>query len=246
MCSPAVTVLLIAAAGSHAEAETGFYVGATAGESVFHATKSTFDTEVIDAWDAINTQLAPVTVYATVNSSSLDKSHLAVGGLVGYRFTPEFAIEASYVYLGHLSYRSNDTATYHFPSFTFSDPESASANTTVKARGPTLSALGILPLSPAWEIYGRAGVFFSKVTSDSTGGLNLTVMQASLYRIAGFGHVVTSNSIDPLLGAGISWHLPGHVTVRGEYTRFIDAGDRARTGEFNIDLFNVGVTYSFR
>jgi opacity protein-like surface antigen len=45
---------------------------------------------------------------------------------------------------------------------------------------------------------------------------------------------------------GAAWHLPGSVTLRAEYTRFIDVGDKDKTGEINIDLFNVGVTYSFR
>jgi hypothetical protein len=72
------------------------------------------------------------------------------------------------------------------------------------------------------------------------------VMQASGFGIAGSWNTVIGNSIDPLLGVGVAWHLPAHVTLRGEYTRFINVGDRGKTGEINIDLFNVGVTYSFR
>jgi len=37
-----------------------------------------------------------------------------------------------------------------------------------------------------------------------------------------------------------------HVTLRAEYTRFVNVGDKDKTGEMNVDLFNVGVTYSFK
>jgi hypothetical protein len=36
------------------------------------------------------------------------------------------------------------------------------------------------------------------------------------------------------------------VALRAEYTRFVNVGDKDKTGEINIDLFNLGVTYSFR
>src|SRR5258708_881799 len=110
-------------------------------------------------------------------------------------------------------------------------PVPASANTTAKAEGPTLTALGILPLSPAWEIYGRAGVFFSKVTLDAGVGLNLSVMQASGFGFAGSRSTVTGHSVDPLVGVGAAWHLPGRMTLRAEYTRFIDVGEKDKTGE---------------
>jgi hypothetical protein len=49
-------------------------------------------------------------------------------------------------------------------------------------------------------------------------------------------------SVDPLVGVGAAWHLPARVTLRAEYTRFINVGDKDKTGQISIDLFNVGVT----
>jgi opacity protein-like surface antigen len=76
--------------------------------------------------------------------------------------------------------------------------------------------------------------------------LELTLMQASGFGLTGSRDTETGQSVDPMVGVGAAWHLPGSVTLRAEYTRFIDVGDKDKTGEINIDLFNVGVTYSFR
>jgi opacity protein-like surface antigen len=239
ICWPVLTAVVVATAGAPAVADTGFYVGATAGGSVFHQNKnkSDLDAAVINAWDANGFS-------AVTNSSSLEKSNFAFGGLVGYRLMPEFAIEAAYIDLGKLHYKSDDTVTFH-SIYEGPIPIDASADTTVKAKGPTLTALGILPLSPAWEIYGRAGLFFSKVTLNANTTLNLSVMQASIYPYAGAYESVSANSVDPLVGIGTAWHVANRVALRAEYTRFINVGDKNKTGEINIDLFNVGVTYSF-
>jgi opacity protein-like surface antigen len=56
----------------------------------------------------------------------------------------------------------------------------------------------------------------------------------------------SANSVDPLIGIGAAWHVGSRATVRAEYTRFANVGDKDKTGETNIDLFNLGVTYSFQ
>jgi opacity protein-like surface antigen len=219
-----LTVVLLAAAAAPTLADTGFYVGAMAGESLFHEDRSDADAAVIDAFN--------VNGFAVLNASStLDKTDVAFGGLVGYQFTPSLAAEAAYIDLGKLSYKSSGTVTNNgFTTFP------ATANLTAKAKGPTLSALGILPLSPAWEVYGRAGLFFSKVTLTA----DISVSDVG-------GHdSVSANSVDPLIGVGAAWHVADRVTLRAEYTRFVNVGDKDKTGEINIDLFNLGVTYSFR
>jgi hypothetical protein len=167
ICLPVLTAVVVAAAGAPAVAETGFYVGATAGGSDFRQNKSDLDAAVVDAWTAGSATQDPASYSAVVNSSSLDKWGFAFGGLVGYRFTPAFSIEAAYIDLGQLRYNSADTVTFRNPIVPSGVTFPASANIAAKAQGPTLTALGILPLSPAWEIYGRAGAFFSKVTLDA-------------------------------------------------------------------------------
>jgi opacity protein-like surface antigen len=56
--------------------------------------------------------------------------------------------------------------------------------------------------------------------------------------------IVSSNSVDPLVGIGVAWHLTHRMALRAEYTRFVNVGDKHTTGEMNIDFYNLGVTYS--
>src|SRR5262249_50108034 len=98
MCRPALITVLAATTTMPALAATGFYVGATAGESLFHRNTGDFDAAIIEGFNNLgySTQIA---------SSSLDKTHFAFGALVGYRVTPEFSIEAGYTDLGKLTYQ---------------------------------------------------------------------------------------------------------------------------------------------
>ena len=222
-----LTVVLFAAAAAPAFAQTGFYVGATAGQSLFHQDRGEADAAIVTAFD--NNGLTVLN-----GSSSIDKTDLAFGGLVGYRFIPSFAVEAGYVDLGKLNYKFSGSVAGFVPRGV--SPHPATANLTAKAKGPTLAALGILPLSPAWDVYGRFGLIFSKVTLTA----DLTVES-----LAG-SDSQSANSVDPLIGIGTAWHVGNNVSLRAEYTRFSNVGDKDKTGQTNIDLFSLGVTYLFR
>jgi OOP family OmpA-OmpF porin len=222
------TVVCLAAAAAPALADTGFYVGATAGESLFHQDRADADAAIMDAFNANG-------ITVVNGSSSLDKADRAFGGLVGYRFVSNFSVEAGYVDLGKLSYKFNGRV----PAFT---TILANASLTAKAKGPTLALLGSLPLSPSWEVYARAGIFFSKVTLTADTSISIP---SSNQTLSG-SDSESANSVDPLIGVGIGWHVAKHVALRAEYTRFSNVGDKDKTGETNIDLFNLGVTYSFR
>jgi hypothetical protein len=223
-----LTIALVASATTPALADDGFYVGALGGESLFHQDKSDADAAIGGAFEGNG-----LTVLG--GSSSIDKRDFAFGGLIGYRFMRSFSVEAGYIDLGKTSYHFSGSVEGPFPIGSGA-PLPATANLTAKAKGPTLAALGILPLSPAWEVYGRLGVLFSKVTLTA----NITV--ANLPGSA----TESADSADALVGIGTAWHVGNRVTLRAEYTRFANVGDKEKTGETNIDLLNVGVTYSFR
>jgi opacity protein-like surface antigen len=227
MALSGLTVVCLAAAGAPVLADSGFYVGATAGQSIFHQDRSEADAAIMDAFSASG--------FNVVNgSSSIDKTDFAFGGLVGYRFMPNVSVEAAYVDLGKLSYKFSGRVA----AFT---TILANANLFAKAKGPTLALLGSLPLSPAWEVYGRAGIFFSKVTL--TAETTLSVPSSNLTTSGRDSS--SANSVDPLVGVGVGWHVSKHMALRAEYTRFANVGDKDKTGETNIDLVDLGVTYSF-
>jgi opacity protein-like surface antigen len=165
--------------------------------------------------------------------------------VVGYRFMPEFSIEATYTDLGESKYRSAGTLFYNPSSFPSSlTTTNGITDITTHAKGPTLAALGTLPLSTNWEIYGKAGLIFSRVTVDFDTNMG-NCLCGPIPTTAGHYSVV-STTVDPLVGAGAAWHMTNRVTLRAEYTRFIDVGDKDKTIQTNIDLINFGMMYSFR
>jgi OOP family OmpA-OmpF porin len=229
MALSGLTVAVLAGAATPAfSADSGLYVGATAGESIFHQDRSEADAAILDAFSANG-----ITVINA--SSTIDKSDVAFGGLIGYRFVPNFALEAGYIDLGKLNYKFSGRV----PAST---TVLANATLTAKAKGPTLAALGSLPLSTSWDVYARLGIFFSKVTLTADTSITL----ASTNQTVGGSDSESANSVDPLVGVGIGWHAANHLSLRAEYTRFANVGDKDKTGETNIDLFSLGVTYSFR
>ena len=223
ICLPALVAVTATAAATPVLAGNGLYVGATAGSSLFHENKSDFDNAMLDAFSENG-------LFVTSGTSTLKKSSFAFGGLIGYQFIPEIALEASYTDLGKIRYHSTNIVSGQFNAY---------ADLDGKAKGPTVSVIGALPLTPQWEVYVRAGIFFSKVTLDAT--VSLTAGTT----IAGTSSQ-SANSVDPLAGVGLAWKPYKQLKIRAEYTRFSNVGDKDETGEINIDTFNVGVTYSFQ
>jgi hypothetical protein len=230
---------VVAFAAAPVLADSNFYVGATAGQSHFYANQSDFAAATANAFAAQGFTRAPFPFGGS--SSSVDKAHFAFGGLIGYRLAPAFSIEAAYIDLGQVHGTSSDSV-YIYPR----DNELWISDITVRAKGPTLAALGILPISPAWEIYGRAGLFFSRVTRKTVSGLDFKLTIAEYPNANGGTQIVSSNSVDPLVGIGVAWRLTRRLALRAEYTRFINVGNKHTTGEMNIDFYNLGVTYSLR
>ena len=223
LCLPALAAAMATAAATPVLAGNGLYVGATAGSSLFHEDKSDFDTAMLDAFSENG-------LFVTSGTSTLKKSSFAFGGLIGYQFIPQIALEASYTDLGKIRYHSTNVVSGQFNAF---------ADLDGKAKGPTVSVIGALPLTPQWEVYARAGIFFSKVTLDAS---------VSLSQFAGSTGTSSqsANSVDPLAGVGLAWKPYKQLKIRAEYTRFSNVGDKDETGEINIDTFNVGITYAFQ
>src|ERR1700753_2588399 len=99
VCLPVLVAVVGASTAAPALAGNGFYIGATAGSSLFHEDKSDFDNAIQDAFSQNG-----LTVIS--GDSSLDKSSFTFGGVIGYQFVPQLAIEASYTDLGKLRYHS--------------------------------------------------------------------------------------------------------------------------------------------
>jgi OOP family OmpA-OmpF porin len=219
----AVALTLLAGVTAPAfAADSGFYAGVTVGQSRFHQEKGEVDDIVVDAFNSNG-------AIVLSGTSSLDKTDTAFNGLVGYRFFTNFAVEAAYVDLGELKYHSTGTVTNGFAT------APATANLTAEAKGAMVTALGILPLSPQFDLYARGGVFIPTVKLHATVSIGNVSDSAS----------DDDDSADPVAGIGAAFHLNDRFTLRAEYTRFFKVGDEDTTGEADVDFFGVGAVVTF-
>lgn len=150
--------------------------------------------EGLYAGGSLGSQSYPNTLNGNPTSGS------AVSGKIfgGYQLTPNFAVEAGVAELGNVNSGSGKVDSY----------------------GTYVDAVGILPLSPQWNVLGRLGVAHMAVntpTGDDSGN--------------GFK-----------VGLGAEYALTKTVAIRGEWERYqLNAfGDKP-----TADQFTVGVKVGF-
>lgn len=171
--------------------------------------------------------------------SSLDDSVSVWGLQVGYRWGKYFASEVGYAKLGE--------ATYRLPALievTVADSAGTSTSDFVGERavqftsaGPTISALGMLPLGERFELHLRGGIYLAdtRVTNRIR---DIQFNNGNIY------HVRTDASQTELYaGVGGAWNINQNFVLRAEYQRFLDVGDEEKTGESDIDVFNLSVLF---
>jgi OOP family OmpA-OmpF porin len=201
---------LLWAGGAHAQ-EQFSYFGLTAGTG-------TMDLGSKGSFDATATAR-----FGAPNNSSLDDEVDVWGVHVGYRFNRYVAGEIGYVNLGRGQYEAN-----YAPSLRYS--------VRYLSSGPTLSVLGLYPLTDRFEIHGRAGLFLSdtrvrdRFEDRSTGAFQSTEPKSS--------------ANDLSLGIGAAWMINPSYAVRFEFTRFMDVGkQRQIPQEFDVDTLQFSLLF---
>ena len=104
-----------------------------------------------------------------------------------------------------------------------------STSISIGANGPALSALGIWPLTPQWELFVRGGVFFASVSAD----LKITSGADS------FGGTASDSSEELFYGLGAAFRFREGWAARAEFTQYSDIGDS------DISVLSVGLTWSY-
>ena len=138
----------------------------------------------------------------------------------GYQFNRNFALEGGYFNLGE-------------HSFTTTTVPAGSLAGTIKVRGVNLDAVGILPLSEHFSVFGRVGATYAKTRDE-------------FFRT---GAVVVGNPTpeesDPgyKFGLGIQIDFNRHLGVRAEAERYrVSDGVGGRA---NVDLYSIGLVWRF-
>jgi OOP family OmpA-OmpF porin len=133
----AVLALAISAAAS--ATESGFYLGANYGQSMF------------------SVEQGEIGIFAVTTSSSIDDSDTAWSISAGYRFNPYLGVELAYRDLGQVTIV--ETGTSSFPTL------SGRINGSVGATGTSVVLVGTLPFNK-FEFFGKLGAMFAKTDLD--------------------------------------------------------------------------------
>lgn len=218
-----VLITLTALATSPAiAAERGFYAGLDFGQASYDLDRRDIDAQLVGAFDSLG-----LTVLSGDSSTSEDG--FTYGITFGYQVLPYLAVEASYVDLDDAEYRGSATVTDGVTTADFR------TQVTTESSGPALSVLGILPLPRNWEVYARAGVYFSSTDVNARLSSGDVVSAAS----------DSSNSQEFLWGAGVGYSRD-QWTVRLDYQQYTDVGDDDVLGEVNIDRIAFSALYRFK
>jgi OOP family OmpA-OmpF porin len=210
--------------GAVAHAE-GFYFGLNYGSASYDLNKKDFDLTLIPA---IAEELNAEGIDVTSATSSLDDSDNAWSATVGYRFNSYVAAEVGYLNLGEGMYRANLATT---DGFTDVD---VLPSVRVTSTGMTAALLGLFPFA-SFDVYGKAGIFFS----------NTKIREK--YEIPDAENAISSEvkarSQDPFYGVGATWNFSENYSVRVEYQKYLNVGDNEHTGEGDVDFLSIGVLF---
>jgi hypothetical protein len=201
---------------------SGVYVGGNFGRAL-----NSYNTGYVD--QVYETQASELGSSVGVTSRSVHRFVDVWWGDAGYYFTPYVALDAAYLHLGELRYKTTG-------EINVGGAENPTATSTeVISRGPALSVLGRLPLTDSFEADLRLGDYFGKTGFYS--------------RIEAFGEssVVTASKTSSSLLAGIggAYTFAGHWSVRVDYLRVQKTGDSASSGKFSINVASAGVSFTF-
>jgi len=159
-----------------------------------------------------------------------DDEATAWSAIAGYRPFDYAAVEVAYVDLGSLQeYQPSQTI---FGGL-FGTPIGIipEVRSKLETTAPTISALGILPITESFELFLRGGWYFAdqKVTHASPG---LPTGRK------------THGTDGLLFGAGAQFSFGDHWTVRLDFQRFDDVGENNGIGSADIDVMSLGVLFS--
>ncbi len=160
---------------------------------------------------------AGVTGLSSSSSGKSNKWRLQLG----YQFNDYLAVEGGYIDLGQSNYSASYTG--------------GSASGSLKASGPDVVALAMMPVGQGVSLYGELGLIDAKVQSQLSA--------------AGSGAVADNNSsqtkVRPVYGLGGIYNMTDATALRVGVERVTGLGDNANLGSMNVNMYSVGLAYKF-
>jgi OmpA-OmpF porin, OOP family len=143
-----------------------------------------------------------------VSITSCDDKDTAYKAFVGYRINRNFAVEGSYVNFG----KARGTVNFG----------GSSVSVDAKSDGFGIAALGILPLSDQFELFGKLGFMRGDSEADVT--------------IGGSTFKVGSSGTELHYGVGGIYNLSRNLGIRAEWENVDDA---------DLSVLSIGLQYRF-
>lgn len=150
----------------------------------------------------------------TTGATTADTKDTGYKLFAGARLSPNLAVEGGYANLGKASASQGTTSG------------------SVKLDAVYLDAVGILPLSPQWDLFGRLGVSSSNLKIAGTVGTTSATD--------------SDRSVQAHYGIGGQFNVSKTLAVRAEWERF--RGKYAKNGvneKGDVDLLSIGVSIGF-
>jgi OOP family OmpA-OmpF porin len=126
----------------------------------------------------------------------------------GYRFSPNFAVEAAYYDLGEYDFSGSIG--------------SVSVAGTAKAKAFAINAVGILPVSEAFDLYGRVGYGTAELKANASA--------------LGFVANDKDNQSGAFYGVGARWNVSKSWGVFAEWMK---------ADKIEVDSYLVGIDFRF-
>jgi len=218
---------LIAGAMS-AHAESGFYVLGSVGQSHFNDGGLQRDTREFASEEGL-----------ALTSSKLDRSDTGYKLQLGYQFNDNFAIEGGYVDLGSLQYKGT---LYGNDGF---DRLDGTIKAKAEASGINLDAVLILPINSGFSLFGKLGVIDAKLKVKADARAVDTEISSGDSVAGSASDSESTTKIKAHIGLGVAYNFYQGFSVRVEAERFAKLGDSKKTGETDVDLYSVGLSYRF-
>jgi OOP family OmpA-OmpF porin len=219
--SVCMTVVAFGSAPTFA-AESAWYLGLSAGSMSSDISIDQVDTISRNSFNesGLNVQ--------TVGTSSLDDSDSAWSVLAGYRFTPNFSLEAAYVDLGNIAYRYDGEAgrvggTIIPPRPAVLAP--ATSTVDIDNSGLSLKGVAAAPLGDRLDVHAHVGVAWLTSEVLVSGGASAAGVSFSGSR--------DDDSVELSYGAGAGYRLGSKWALSLDWQRFDDIGPDGATANYD-------------
>lgn len=234
-CILIVGTVWLAAVAPAGAADSGFYVGVTAGQTSFDLTRYGIDRALESMLESDPRFELPLV--DTPFDGPLDTNDASFSGLIGYRINRGFSVEVAYLDLGGVTYSASGTAVRFVDDVLV--PAAFTADVSIDVAGAAISVVANILPPKRWELFVRGGVFLADVSPTIRATTELP--EGSFTGDPGPG---SESSTDTLFGAGVAFHVTDRWAARLEYERFLSVGGSALPID-DVELVNLGLLMRF-